>query len=207
MKLVNSVCFSLGCNTTIDLVFLADGTKHIKKGHFKKILQFIKNFVKVLHISQQGTHVSLVLYGDDSETIFNLNDYFSLTELNYALSKIKSPEKKKRYVGEGLEHVKDDVLAKRGRRGVPKVIILLQNDKSKDGIEDISQTIKKDGVKIFSVGYGNKMVKGQLKEIASKPTSLYYKSTKYSEIKTAYFVQDMKESVCMGKYGLVLDES
>lgn len=187
------------------MVFLADGTKHIKRSHFKKIMRFIKNLVKVFHISQQGTHVSLVLYGDDSETIFNLNDYFSLTELNYALSKIKSPKKKKRYVGKGLKHVKDNVIAKHGRSGVPKVVILLQNDKSKDGIEDISQAIKNDEVKIFSVGYGNKKVKGQLKEIASKPTSLYYKSTKYSEIKTAYFIQEMKESVCMGKCGLVLD--
>lgn len=168
-------------------------------------MRFIKNLVKVFHISQQGTHVSLVLYGDDSETIFNLNDYFSLTELNYALPKIKSPKKKKRYVGKGLKHVKDNVIAKHGRSGVPKVVILLQNDKSKDGIEDVSQAIKNDEVKIFSVGYGNKKVKGQLKEIASKPTSLYYKSTKYSEIKTAYFVQEMKESVCMGKCGLVLD--
>lgn len=186
------------------MVFLADGTRHIKRSHFKKILQFIKKLVKVLQISQQGTHVSLVLYGDDTETIFNLNDFFSLTELNYALFKIKLPRKKKRYVGKGLKHVKDNVFAKHGRSGVPKVVILLQNDKSKDGIEDISQAIKKDGVKLFSVGYGNKKVKGQLKEIASKPTSLYYKSTKYYEIKTPYFVQDMKESVCMGKYGLVL---
>ena len=148
-----------------------------------------------------------MLYGDDSETIFNLKDYFSLTELNYALYKIKAPKKKKRYVGRGLKHVEDNVIAKHGRHGVPKVIILLQNDKSKDGIEDVSQVIKKDGVKIFSVGYGNKKVKGQLKEIASKPTSLYYKATKYFEIKTAYFVQHMKESLCMGKFTLELDET
>lgn len=160
----------------------------------------------MFHISQQGTHVSLVLYGDDSEIIFNLNDYFSLPELNHALYKIKSLKKKKRYVGKGLKHVKDNVISKQGRNGVPKVIILLQNDKSKDGIEDASQAIKKDGVKIFSIGYANKKVKGQLKEIASKPTSLYYKATKYSEIKTASFVQHMKDSVCMGKFALELDE-
>ena len=196
--------FFLGCNTTIDLVFLADGTKHIKRSHFKKILRFIDNLVRVFHVSREGTHVSLVLYGDDSDTIFNLNDYFSLTELNYALLKIKSPKRKKRYVGKGLKQVKDNVIAKHGRSGVPKVIILLQNDKSKDGVEDVSQVIKNDGVKIFSVGYGNKKVKGQLKEIASKPTSLYYKATKYSEIKSAYFVQHMKESICMGKFALEL---
>ena len=168
----------------------------------------------MFHISKQGTHVSLVLYGDDSDTIFNLNDYFSLTEFNYALFKIKSTKKKKRYVGKGLRQVKDNVIAKHGRSGVPKVIILLQNDKSKDGVEDVSQVIKNDGVKIFgqlkvkifAVGYGNNKVKGQLKEIASKPTSLYYKATKYSEINTAYFVQHMKDSICMGKFALELEE-
>lgn len=169
-------------------------------GQFKKILQFIKNLAKVFHVSQQGTHVSLVLYGDNSETIFNLNDHLSQTDLNHALSRIKLPKKKKRYVGKGLKHVQDDVFGKHGRSGVSKVIILLQNDKSKDGIEDISQKIREDGVKIFAVGYGNKKVKGQLKEISSKPTSLYYKSTRYSELKTAYFVEDMKDSVCMGKF-------
>lgn len=169
-------------------------------GQFKKILQFIKNSAKVFHVSKQGTHVSLVLYGDNSETIFNLNDHFSQTDLNHALSKIKLPKKKKRFVGKGLKHVQDDVFEKHGRSGVPKVIILLQNDKSKDGIEDISQKIRKDGVKIFAVGYGNKKVKGQLKEISSKPASLYYKSTRYSELRTAYFVEHVKDSVCMGKF-------
>ena len=167
--------------------------------HFKKILQFIKNLVKVFHVSHQGTHVSLVLYGDNSETVFNLDDYFSLTDLNHALSKIKLLKKKKAYVGKGLQHVKDEVFTKHDRNGVPKVIILLQNDKSKDGIDDISQVIRNDGVKIFAVGYGNKKVKGQLKEIASKPVSLYYKSTRYSTLGTAYFLLGMKESVCMGK--------
>lgn len=176
-----------------------DGTKYVKMGHFKKILQFIKNLAKVFHVSQRGTHVSLVLYGDDCETIFNLNDYFSLTDLNKSLSKIKLRKKKKRYVGKGLKHVKDEIFGKHGRSGVPKIIILLQNGKSKDGIDDISQVIKKDGVKIFAVGYGNKKIKGQLKEMSSKPASLYYKSTKYSKLKTTHFVQDMKESVCMGK--------
>ena len=188
----------------MDLVFLADGTKKIKKSNFKRILRFINNLVKVFHVSRQGTHVSLVVYGDDSEIMFNLNDYFSLTDLNYALSKIKSPKKKKkekkRNVGKCLRLVKNNVFEKHGRSDVPKVIILLQNHKSNDDIGDISQAIRKNGVKIFAVGNGNKIAKAQLKEISSKPLSLYYKSTKYSDMETADFVQDMKESICMGEW-------
>ena len=183
----------------MDLVFLADGTKGTRMEDFKIIIRFIKNIAKVLHVSQQGTHVSLVLYGDDSQIIFNLNDYFSLKDLAKVLSKIRLPKKKKRNIGKGLKYVKDMVFAKYGRDGVPKVAILLQNKKSKDGIGDISQAIKKYGVKIFAVGNGNKKAKGQLKEIASKPTSMYYKYAKYSDMDTASFVEDMKDSICMGK--------
>ena len=184
----------------MDLVFLVDGTKDMKMTNFKIILKFVKDLAKVLHVSQQGTHISFVFYGDDSATVFNLNENYSLTELSYALSKIKLPRKKKRYIGKGLKNVKKNILEKVGRSGIPKILVLLQNKKSKDGIGDISQEIKKYGVKIFAVGHGNKRVKGQLKEISSKPLSLYYKTMKDSYKDTVYYVQDMKESICMGGY-------
>ena len=168
--------------------------------HFMIILRFIKNVAKVLYVSPHGTHISLVVYGDDPHAVFDLTEYFSLTELNHTLSKVQLPKKKKRYIGKGLNYVKNHVFAKTGRSGVPKVLILLQGKKSKDGIGSISQEIKKHGVKIFAVGYGNKKVKGQLKEVSSKPLSLYYKKIKYSNLETANFVQDMKASICMGKY-------
>lgn len=192
------VSYFIGCNITIDLVFLVDGTKDMKMSNFKRVLRFIKNLAKVLHISKHGTHVGLVFYGDDSKVAFNLKQYLSLTNLSHALSKLKLPKARKRYIGTALLRANNDVFEITGRDGVPKVLILLQNKKSKDGIGYISQQVKKYGVKIFAIGRGNKRVKGQLKEIASKPVSLYYKTAKYKDMDTAYFVQAMKESICMG---------
>lgn len=53
-----------------------------------------------------------MLYGDDLEIIFNLNDYFFLLEFNYVFYKIKLFKKKKRYVGKGFKYVKDNVILK-----------------------------------------------------------------------------------------------
>lgn len=183
----------------MDLVFLADGTEGAKMENFLRIIRLIKNVAKVLHVSEQGAHVGLVLYGDDSQIVLNLNYHFSYTDLYKVISKIYLLNKKKRYVGKGLKYVKDEVFAKYGRNGVPKVIILLQNKRSEDAIGEISQAIKKYGVKIFAVGNGDKMAKGQLKEIASKPMSMYYKYSKSWDIDTALFTEEMKDSVCMGK--------
>ena len=175
----------------------------MKMANFKRVLRFIKDLAKVLHFSQHGTHVGLILYGDDSKVAVTLHQYLSLTNLTHALSKIKLPKARRRYIGTALSRAKSDVFEKTGRDGVPKVLILLQNKKSKDGIGYISQEIRKYGVKIFTVERGNKRVKGQLKEIASKPISLYYKTAKYKDMDTAYFVQAMKESICMGMLYMV----
>lgn len=66
-----------------------------------------------------------MLYGDNLEIIFNLNDYFFLMEFMYVFYKIKLFKNKKRYVGRGFKYVIDNVIVKYGCNGVFKVIIFL----------------------------------------------------------------------------------
>ena len=186
------------CNNTIDLVFLLDGSTDVTLSNFKRSLRFVSNLAKLFNVSSPNDHVALVVYAEESETIFNLTDHLSYQEVKQAISVVRYPNKMKRNVGKGLKHVKNNVLANSGRSGVPKIVISLQNRKSDDGIDIISQQMKADGTKVFGVGNGNIIADGQLKEIAFKPNEDYFKTVAYDVIDLPSFAQQMKKSICKG---------
>ena len=188
------------CNNKIDLVFLVDGSSYVTFNYFRSSLRFVKNLAKAFNVSFTDAHVALVVYAEESETIFNLTDHLSYGQIKHAISGVRYPNKEKRNVGKGLRSVKNSVLASNGRSGVPKIIISLQNGKSDDGIDVISQEIRANGIRVFSVGPNNRPIaNGQLKEIAYKPSEYYFKNIAYESIDFDFFVQDIKQSICKGK--------
>ena len=171
----------------------------------KSSLRFVKNLAKVFSPSHHGAHVGLVVYGEKPETIFSLTDNTSVTNVIHMVDNVKPSKQKKRKVGKALRYV-NDALKEVGRTGVPKILIVLQSKRSWDDIDEISQEIRHDGLKVFGIGNGNRMAEGQLKEISSKPTSYYYKTASYHVIETSLFVQQMKESICMGMSFVVVSD-
>ena len=179
-------------------MLLVDGSSDVTFSNFRGSLRFVKNLAKVFNVSLPEAHVALVVYAEESETIFNLTDHLS-EQIKQAISGVRYPNKMKRHVGKGLKGVKNGVLASSGRNGVPKIVISLQNRRSDDGIDVISQEIRANGIRVFAVGNGNQIANGQLKEIAFKPNEYYFKTVAYDDIDLPYFAQQMKHSICKGK--------
>ena len=146
------------------------------------------------------THVSLLVYAEESEIIFNFTDHLSYQQVKQAISGVRYPQKLKRNVGKGLKHVKNSVLALGGRSGVPKIVISLQDRKSDDGIDAIAQELRANGIRVLSVGPSNRPVAdSQRKEIAYKSNEDYVKTIAYENIDFKFFVESVKQSICKGK--------
>lgn len=186
-------------DNTVDLVFLLDGSSDVTEDDFRRSLRFVELLSKSFNVSSGDTHVALVIYADDPQTIFDLNGTLSVSDINLAVSVVSFPNKMNRNVGKGLIHVNDNVIATNGRVGVPKVVVTVQNLKSLDGIDVISLQLKRDGIKVISIGHGDEITNGQLKEMAFKPSAVYVKDVGDDAIDSINFVVSVKESIFSGK--------
>ena len=183
----------------MDLVFLLDGSSDVTEDDFRRSLRFVELLSKSFNVSSGDTHVALVIYADDPQTIFDLNGTLSVSDIDLAVSVVSFPNKMNRNVGKGLIHVNDNVIATNGRVGVPKVVVTVQNLKSLDGIDVISLQLKRDGIKVISIGHGDEITNGQLKEMAFKPSAVYVKDVGDDAIDSINFVVSVKESIFSGK--------
>lgn len=186
-------------NITVDLVFLLDGSSDVTEDDFRRSLRFVELLAKSFNVSSGDTHVALVIYADDPQTIFDLNGTLSFSDINIAVSFVSFPNEVNRNVGRGLIHVSDNVIATNGRPGVPKVVVTVQNLKSLDGIDVISLQLKSDRIKVISIGHGDEIANGQLKEMAFKPSTVYVRDIGDDTIDSVNFVVSVKESIFSGK--------
>lgn len=192
--------FLLDGNNTIDLVFLLDGSSDVTEDDFRRSLRFVELMAKSFNVSSGDTNVALVIYADDPQTIFDLNETLSIPDINLAISVVSFPNEANRNVGRGLTHISDSVIATKGRADVPKIVVVVQNLKSLDGIDVISLQIRSDVAKVISIGHGDEIAIGQLKEMAFKPSGLYVKDIGDDPIDSANFVLSVKESILSGKH-------
>ena len=51
----------------MDLGFIIDGSGSIGQDNFKKVLDFVKDIVRNFDISQDETHIGLIVYDDDPQ--------------------------------------------------------------------------------------------------------------------------------------------
>ena len=180
-------------------MFLLDGSSDVTEDDFRRSLRFVELLAKSFDVSSGHTRVALVIYADDPQTVFDLSGTLSVSDINVAISVVSFQNTVNRNVGRGLIHVRDNVIATNGRAGVPKVIVTLQNLKSLDGIDVISLQLKSDGIKVISIGHGDEISKGQLKEMAFKPSAVYVKDIGDYTIDSVNFVVSVRESIFSGK--------
>ena len=64
-----------------DVIFVLDSSGSIGFLNWSVSAQFVLDVMQKLKISQEGTHVGVVIYSTNVETSFGLNTYFSVAEI------------------------------------------------------------------------------------------------------------------------------
>uniref|UniRef100_A0A3Q3WAZ5 Uncharacterized protein n=1 Tax=Mola mola TaxID=94237 RepID=A0A3Q3WAZ5_MOLML len=154
-----------------DLAFLVDGSWSIGDDNFMKITRFLYSTVGSLDlIGPDGTQVAIAQFSDDARTEFQLSSHENKEALLEAIQKIRYKGGNTK-TGRAIKHVKESIFTPEdgGRRGIPKVLVVLTDGRSQDDVNKVSKEMQMDGYIIFAIGFADADY-GELVNIASKPS-------------------------------------
>lgn len=138
----------------MELGFLVSGSysEPSEKGDrpFRKALDFVKKTAQKINISDSGSHVGLVVYGENPYMAFDFNEYFGMPSLSQAIEEVKTPVKGSN-IEEALKFAKKQLYDKSARPGVPKKLIILLSKKSQEMTNHGLELLKKAGVMVYTV--------------------------------------------------------
>lgn len=122
----------------------------------------------MLNVSKAGSHVGMIVEGATFQVVVGLDTYVKKYLIMGIAGLVPYPLGLAK-LGKGLRDVKELVLNPTGRRGVPKVLIVISFSKSPDDVIGPAKALKDLGVETFSVGLGPKCSQQQLEAMASSP--------------------------------------
>ena len=170
----HNLCFSFPyievCGKRVELGFLVDGSESIDTphpGNFKKSLGFVRNITETFRISDEEVRVGLVVFSTDVKTVFPFNKYHDIEGIQQAIESVWYPSAGT-LLGKGLMGVKRDLFGY-ARPGVPRILVVLTDGKSRDKVEEPAKILRAMGVHVVAVGVGPFLDRGQLNAIASEP--------------------------------------
>lgn len=155
----------------VDLVFLVEGSDAVNETLFKIMLNIVKDICNRFPVSLQGTHLSLVVYGTDTQIEFNLRDHYNTSKIDQALVSVLKPTGLT-LAGKALTAVKNNVFDTAGRTvesGVSRVLLHIMCSKSLDDVIQPARILKESGVKIVAAGSCPESNKVDLCNIGSPP--------------------------------------
>ncbi|XP_068507762.1 uncharacterized protein col6a3 isoform X4 [Syngnathus scovelli] len=140
-----------------DVVFLIDGS-YDSRNDFEAIRQFIEQMADTLNFDGRD-RMAVVQYSRNSTVNFYLNSYSSKTDVLNSIRNMGHKYGRPLYLGKALEFVRDNVFAASvgGRRAslVPQYLFVFSGGRSKDDVRGPAQSLKKIGIRTFSIGTNN----------------------------------------------------
>nr|XP_013015430.1 collagen alpha-5(VI) chain [Cavia porcellus] len=139
-----------------DVVFLVDSSDHLGTKSFPLVKTFINKVISGLPIEASKYRVALTQYSDTLHNEFHLNTFRSRNPMLNHLKKnfrfIGGPLR----IGKALQEVHKTYFSAstngRDKKQFPPVLVVLASAESEDDVEEASKALRKDGVKIISVG-------------------------------------------------------
>jgi len=191
-----------GCK--LDLGFVVDTTKSIKKENVPKLKRALKLFLRKFDVSEDGTHVSLETFAKDSEihNYFKDTGYYSEKEvvdlIDSSIGKLTKPTR----LDHAIQKADEDMFTEESgdRPGVRSVMLLFTDGRSHPNTNVFQYTqdikdIKSKGVRLVVVAIGpdarKKKYRAVLDTIAGK--ELFF-ADDYDELEDA--VGDITALIC-----------
>ena len=73
----------------VDILFVLDTSSGVGQENFNKMLQFVKEIIKVFDVNNQMTRVSVITYDSDARLVIRFTDYNNIDRLNTAIDAIQ----------------------------------------------------------------------------------------------------------------------
>ena len=179
----------------MDVGFLIDSSGSINnadKCNFQRIKDYIKGFIKSVVIGENDTRIGIATYSSQGnfKIRFNFTAFYSAESLVEATQNIPY-DSGNTYTGEALDRIRLDLFST-VREGLPAILIVMTDGRSRDNVTMPSKLIRDNGVHVISVGVGSADY-AELAVMASKGNVFNVSLTSLNNL-----VGPLVESVCRG---------
>nr|XP_055072089.1 collagen alpha-3(VI) chain-like isoform X2 [Misgurnus anguillicaudatus] len=138
-----------------DIAFLVDGSDSTRRG-FQEIRNFLYNVITNLNVGIDMDRISIIQYSNVAVANFYLNSFIRKDDVLNRVKVLSHKGGRPLNTGSALRYVKDDIFTSssgsRQKEGIPQILILLTNGRSRDNISEAASSLKEHGVIIFGIG-------------------------------------------------------
>ncbi|XP_072365903.1 collagen alpha-6(VI) chain-like [Scyliorhinus torazame] len=158
----------------VDFVFLVAGSDKTGVTNFKRIGEFLSNFIKVFHIGPENVRIGLVQYSTFPTQEFHFTTYQTKDDIIQHIANMRFKGGKTN-TGAAINFLRNNYFmpernTKRG--GIPQIAIVITDGNSDDDIKKSASALRRLGVTVFAIGTQNSSLT-ELESIATYPAQKY----------------------------------
>ncbi|XP_078098451.1 collagen alpha-6(VI) chain-like isoform X2 [Mustelus asterias] len=160
-----------------DILFVIDGSGSIQLDQFESMKTFMVALVNQTNIAPNKVRIGAMIFGDQPETKFKLDELQSKVEVREKIMQLDSVGGST-YTVEALKHARillDGAHGGRKGAGVPQFLILITDGKATvtEGLNDTAAAIRDSNVLILAVGV-HEAVEAELRMIAGSDENWFF---------------------------------
>ena len=162
----------------MDIVFVIDGSTSVGFDDFKISIKFIISIIDYFPVTPWGVHIGVVVVQPSGQVVIDLGKYKEKAYVDAAIRQIIYPNGDNS-VGAALTQAK--LVLDRSKRTVPKVVVLLLDNKAADDLTKPAKDLKDSGVGVVAIAGSGDVDQAQLNTIAVSPKNVV-STTSYSKL-------------------------
>ncbi|XP_072418254.1 von Willebrand factor [Chiloscyllium punctatum] len=187
------------CTEPMDVVILLDATDRVGETQFEEMKTFVKIFVGKIQTGTDATHISVLQYGRDITQEISFDENQEKEQLFKLIDQIQQRESGPSQLGSALSFSVQNMVmeAKGGRVGIPKIVVMIVTDTSKDDVGRAAQEAVITGVTVIPIGIGQKLDDEQLLTLAGHNPNNVFHVAKTENLPIMMTISDnFMEKVC-----------
>ncbi|KAF4106106.1 hypothetical protein G5714_013768 [Onychostoma macrolepis] len=177
LKICNTECKT---SELIDIIFLVDASGSANKDGFQEMVNLMKYTVSKSLVGEKRVRFGTVTYSNNPRLEFTLNQYYSQTDILWAISNLKASGGS-RNTARALNYALSffgETYGGRRAKNVPQVLFLITDGKVNDlsGLSTWPESLANSEVNFFAIGTQD-ADKQQLKEMVGMKGRVHYADT------------------------------
>ncbi|XP_059510645.1 von Willebrand factor isoform X1 [Stegostoma tigrinum] len=159
---------SVPCTEPMDVAILLDGSDNVGETQFEEMKTFVKTFVGKIQTGTDATHISVLQYGRTNTQEISFDENQEKENLLDLIDQIQQREPGPSQLGSALSFTIQNMVmeAKGARVGMPKIVVVIVTDTSKDDVGRAAQEAVITGVTVIPIGIGQKLDERELLTVA-----------------------------------------
>ena len=167
----------------MEVVIAIDNSKGVAGGELDAVKNFVSSIIRPLSASENSIRISLMTYGETTQTLARFRDRKPERELLEILSRITASEESGRDINAAFSSIRKDHFSLEGgmRQGHPRLTVFITGGVPTVDFAQAVKTVKGlDGMRIMAIGTNQAVPDGLLQAIS--PENLIFKANSPADL-------------------------